>query len=85
MPFDWVVVGCETGPGARECKLEWIESVVTQCRNAGIPIFVKQINLGGKIIRDVEKFPKNLQIRQVPWSIYFEQKNYELLKKRGEK
>ena len=36
-----VVVGAETGPGARPCKAEWIESVVAQCEAAGVPMFVK--------------------------------------------
>lgn len=41
----WIIIGGESGPGARPCKLEWIESLVDQCRNADLPVFVKQ--LGG--------------------------------------
>lgn len=43
--LDWVVVGPETGPGARECKTEWITGVggiVRQCREANVPCFVKR-------------------------------------------
>ena len=39
----WVIVGGESGPGARPCKVEWIRSVVEQCRAAGVPVFVKQL------------------------------------------
>lgn len=39
----WVIVGGESGPGARPCNVEWIESIVTQCKAAGVPVFVKQL------------------------------------------
>lgn len=39
----WVVVGGESGPGARPCDLAWIRSIVQQCRAAGVPCFVKQV------------------------------------------
>jgi protein gp37 len=41
--LDWLIVGGESGPGARPCALEWIESVVEQCRDAGVACFVKQL------------------------------------------
>jgi protein gp37 len=40
--IDWVIAGGETGPGARECKEEWIQSVYNQCQVAGVPFFFKQ-------------------------------------------
>ena len=43
--LDWVIVGGESGHAARPCALEWIESIVDQCRTAKVPCFVKQ--LGG--------------------------------------
>lgn len=64
---DWVVVGAESGPNERPCKLEWIESIVVQCQAARVPVYVKQIHLGGKLVKDITKFPPHLQIRQVPW------------------
>ena len=30
-------------PGARPCDVSWIRSVVEQCRDAGVPVFVKQL------------------------------------------
>lgn len=66
--YDWIVVGCESGPNRRPCKIEWVESIVEQCRTAGVPVFVKQLDIGGKCITDINKFPEHLRIRQVPWA-----------------
>jgi protein gp37 len=41
--IDWVVVGGESGPGARICDVPWIRSIVEQCRAAEVPAFVKQL------------------------------------------
>ncbi len=38
----WVIVGGESGPGARECDPAWIASIVGQCLKAGVAVFVKQ-------------------------------------------
>jgi len=61
------VVGCETGRNARLCKIEWLESIVEQCREAGVPCFVKAINLNGKITSDITKFPENVKARNLVW------------------
>lgn len=65
LPFDWVVVGAESGASRRPCKLEWVELIVRQCRDAGIPVFVKQLDIGGELVADIKKFPSELQIRQM--------------------
>lgn len=41
--LDWVVVGGESGNGARPCHLAWIRSIVDQCHQAEVPCFVKQL------------------------------------------
>lgn len=41
--IDWVIVGGESGPKARPCHVEWIRSVVEQCKAAEVPCFVKQL------------------------------------------
>mgnify|MGYP001603947881 CR=1 FL=1 len=38
-----VIVGGESGPGARPCRVEWIRSVVEQCAAAGVACYVKQM------------------------------------------
>lgn len=67
--IDWVVVGAESGDKRRPCKLEWVRSIVKQCKDAGIPVFVKQLDIDGKLVSDIDQFPEDLQIRQIPWSV----------------
>jgi protein gp37 len=38
----WVIVGGESGPGARPMEPVWVESILAQCREAGVPFFFKQ-------------------------------------------
>jgi protein gp37 len=40
--LDWIVVGGETGPGARPAKVEWFKHISDQCRDAGVPYYWKQ-------------------------------------------
>lgn len=65
---DWVVVGCESGSGRRPCPLEWVESIVGQCLDAGVRVFVKQLDVDGVCERDIMKFPPELRWRQTPWA-----------------
>lgn len=41
--LDWCIVGGESGSNSRPCDVEWIRSIVKQCRAAGVPAFVKQL------------------------------------------
>jgi protein gp37 len=38
----WVIVGGESGRGARRLERDWVVSVFRQCRNARVPFFFKQ-------------------------------------------
>ncbi len=38
----WVVAGCESGPGARVCEVEWLRSLRAQCSDTGTAFFLKQ-------------------------------------------
>lgn len=40
--ISWVIVGGESGAGARPMKREWVVSVRDQCRRARVPFFFKQ-------------------------------------------
>lgn len=40
--IDWVIVGGESGPKARLFNLAWAESLLAQCKAAGVPFFMKQ-------------------------------------------
>jgi protein gp37 len=40
--IDWVIVGGESGPGARPMHPEWVRSLRNQCKDAGTAFFFKQ-------------------------------------------
>jgi protein gp37 len=40
--LDWVIVGGESGPGARPMHPDWARSLRDQCQAAGVPFFFKQ-------------------------------------------
>jgi protein gp37 len=40
--LDWVIVGGESGPGARPMHPDWARSIRDQCQAAGVPFFFKQ-------------------------------------------
>jgi protein gp37 len=44
----WTIIGGESGPKARPCNIEWIRSIVEQCKSAAVPCFVKQ--LGSQVV-----------------------------------
>src|SRR6185312_17385933 len=53
--IDWVIVGGESGPGARPMHPDWARSLRDQCHAAGVPFFFKQWGEWTKYIdRDVE-------------------------------
>ena len=64
--IDWVICGGESGPCAREMRIEWARSLRDQCRAAGVPFFMKQLG-GVKNKRgEISDFPAALQIREFP-------------------
>jgi protein gp37 len=40
--ISWVIVGGESGPGARPIEAPWVRNIREQCRNAGVRFFFKQ-------------------------------------------
>jgi protein gp37 len=63
---DLVVIGCHSNPRKYPCPIEWVESVVYQCRSAGVKVYVKQIDINGKCIRDFSQFPARVKVREMP-------------------
>lgn len=73
----WVILGGESGPGARPCELAWIRAVILQCRRVGVAVFVKQLGTvcldGGARLRlahpkggDPAEWPEDLRVREYP-------------------
>lgn len=76
-PLDWVIVGGESGSKARPFKIEWADSIVAQCKAAGVSCFVKQ--LGAVPMSDgyplelrhrkggnPKEWPERLNVREMP-------------------
>jgi protein gp37 len=64
---DWVIVGGESGPGARPMDLAWARDIREQCARVGVAYFFKQLggaghDKGGAL----ESIPPDLRIRQFP-------------------
>jgi protein gp37 len=77
--LDWMVVGGESGPGARPFDLAWARQTIDQCREAGIAPFFKQTGsrpiLDGEPLRlkdrkggDMDEWPADLRVREYPRS-----------------
>jgi len=64
--FDYVVLGCESGPKRRLCKLERIIDIVRQCKAAGVGCFVKQVEINGKVSRNPDEWPQELRVQEIP-------------------
>jgi len=62
--IDWVIVGGESGPGARVMWKEWVTSIRDQCLRAGLPFFFKQ--WGGVNKKRSGRFLENRTWNEMP-------------------
>lgn len=70
----WVIIGGESGPGAREMKLEWAINLIAQCKIAGVAVHFKQtgdvlarkLKLKDKSGKDPSEWPAELRIQEFP-------------------
>jgi len=62
----WVIVGGESGPGARPMDLEWARDLKRQCLTKGIALFVKQLGGARNKRKELEDLPEDLRIRKFP-------------------
>lgn len=78
---DWIIVGGESGPNARTFDVQWARDTITQCRGAGVTVFVKQlganpvvwffgsdlpINLKHRAGADPSEWPEDLRVQEWP-------------------
>jgi protein gp37 len=72
-PIDWLIIGGESGPGARPMDLGWARYLVGQALAAGTAVWVKQ--LGSVLARErgirgkgehLDDLPEDLRIREFP-------------------
>ena len=77
--LQWVIVGGESGAGARPFHLEWAHSLIEECRASETAIFVQKVGSKpfqhGRSLRfnayaggDVTEWPPDLRIRQFPFN-----------------
>jgi protein gp37 len=66
--ISWVIVGGESGPGARRIEKEWVLSIKDQCRRAKVPFFFKQWggvrkSVAGRKLegKTYDQFPKRVE------------------------
>jgi len=60
-PFDWckwVIVGAQTGPGAVKPNPEWVQSIIDQCREVRVPVFLKD-NLSWP--KKIQEWPQGVE------------------------
>ena len=79
--IQWLILGGESGPNSRPCRIEWVESIVQQCQQSKTPVFVKQLGncayLGEERFKtcdrkggEIAEFPEHLRIREFPLSMH---------------
>lgn len=75
--LDWIIVGGESGHNARPFAVHWADSIVEQCKAAGVACFVKQLGamplsdgypleLKSKKGGDWDEWPDRLRVREFP-------------------
>ena len=71
--LDWVIVGGESGPGARPFDVQWARNTIDQCKEAGVACFVKQLGaFYGSTLNNDKKggdwslWPEYLRVREFP-------------------
>ncbi len=64
----WLIVGAESRgcyPG-RYCDPGWVEGLVAQADAAGVPVFVKQLHVNGRLSKDPADWPAHLRRQEFP-------------------
>jgi protein gp37 len=74
--LDWIVVGGESGPGARPFRLDWARQVIRQARGTDCRVFVKQLGarpwdgsplaLSDSKGGEMDEWPEDLRVREWP-------------------
>ncbi len=64
--IDWIIVGGESGAGARPMELEWARTLLDQCRDTQTAYFMKQLGGHPDKRKLIETFPEDLRVREFP-------------------
>lgn len=67
LDLDWVIVGGETGTGARPLQYEWVKDIQEQCKAAHIPFFFKKWGKLGQIDKTlIDGYIDGVECRAMP-------------------
>jgi protein gp37 len=73
--LDWLIIGGESGPGARPMELAWARDLLAQAEASGVAVFCKQLGTvwarthdqrGDPKGGDWTRWPEDLRIRHYP-------------------
>lgn len=72
--LDWIIIGGESGPGARMFDVAWPAQVIAQCEDAKVACFVKQLGRHPNVVPflkdrkggDMSEWAEALRVRQYP-------------------
>lgn len=74
--IDWVIIGGESGRGARPMELAWVRDLIARSREAGAAVFVKQLGsvLGRRFGTEPKggdwgAWPEDIRIREFPCAV----------------
>jgi len=77
IPPDWIIVGPLNGPGAKahRPKSEWIEKLGSECKEVGIPLFMKKelatVYGAGNLLKEYpEKMLKHIEVHAANYPAY---------------
>ena len=65
--ISWVIVGGESGPNARELRLEWVRDIRDRCASEEVPFFFKQ--WGGVRPKSGGRLLEGKEWNEFPWDI----------------
>lgn len=64
--LDWAICGAQSGPKPKLMDVAWGRKLVRECGEVGMPLFIKQLHVNGKLVKDVAQFPEDLRVQQFP-------------------
>lgn len=70
--IDWLIIGGESGHGARRMDLDWVYELIGKARASGTAVFVKQLGkywAGSGKGGDWDTWPADLRIREYPTGV----------------
>lgn len=63
----WIITGDESGPNARPADHDWYWDLIKPCHTHGTPLYIKQMVINGKMVKNPPLHPElKIQFQQIP-------------------